>query len=224
MLRLFTIVMLWFAATASFAQNTIAGIWHSPKTLEVLIITKGKTPQSIGKVYYAKQASKFVQIPVISQNKTKNQNELMETYYQAQVKLNDGETLDLNFNLSVAGEILERKKGGKKGDFGLVTSKFNEANIPSMSVKSCVATFLANTKFDAGDKGELTFKGDVDNLKVVFQGKEADVKLSPSGQIIAFNIEPWGAVKARLRVEGAWMLDINKASDDKNIVSMVAKD
>jgi hypothetical protein len=37
MLRLSTIVMLWFVATASFAQNTIAGIWHSPKTLEDFI-------------------------------------------------------------------------------------------------------------------------------------------------------------------------------------------
>jgi len=224
MLKLLTTCMLVFAWVASLAQNTVSGVWYSPKTMEVYIFTKGKTPQSIGKVYYAKQSDSFVEIPVISQSKTKNQNELMQTYYQAKIGTAD-ETIDLTFTLSVAGEILERRNAGKKADFGLTSNKVNEASLANASVRSCVVDFLVNNKFEEGEGAdELTFKGTESTLKAIFKGKEADVKLSPNGQIISFNIAPWGSVKVRLRVEGAWMLDINQAADDKKIISLVAED
>jgi hypothetical protein len=222
MSKLFTISMLWLVGITSWAQNTISGVWYNPKTMEVFVITKGKTPQSIGKVYYGKQAEKFVEIPVVSQVKTKNQNELMQAYYQAKIGTAT-ETIDLTFTLSVAGEILERRNAGKKADFGLISNKVNEATITNASVRLYVTDFLVNNKFSQGTD-QLTFKGTDNNLKAVFKGKEADVKLSPNGQIISFNIAPWGAVKARLRVEGAWMLDISQASDDKKVVSLVAED
>jgi len=222
MSKLFTICVLMFVGVTSWAQNTVSGVWYSPKTMEVLVFTKGKAPQSIGKVYYAKQSDNFVEIPLISQIKTKNQNELMQAYYQAKIG-SATETIDLTFTLSVAGEILERRNAGKKADFGLVSNKVNEATITNASVRSYVTDFLVNNKFSQGTD-QLTFKGTENNLKAVFKGKEADVKLSPNGQIISFNIAPWGAVKARLRVEGAWMLDITSTSDEKKVVSFVAED
>lgn len=222
MSKLFTICVLMLVGIASWAQNTVSGVWYSPKTMEILIITKGKMPQTIGKVYYAKQADNFVEMQLISQNKTKNQNELMQTYYQAKIGTS-AETIDLTFVLSVAGEILERRNAGKKADFGLVSKKVNETNITSSSVRSCVVDFLVGNQFSQG-ADKLTFKGTESNLKAVFNGKEADVKLTPNGQIISFNIAPWGAVKARLRVEGAWMLDITQSSDNKKIVSLIAED
>lgn len=78
----------------------------------------------------------------------------------------------------------------------------------------CNIVFLYNTK--------LTFKGSGGAIKVNYEGKEADVKLSPNGQIISFDIAPWGKVKARLRVEGVWMLDIHQSSDDKKVASLIA--
>ncbi|MCU0439800.1 MAG: hypothetical protein MUC49_18070 [Raineya sp.] len=222
MFRLFTVCTFLLVGIASWAQNTVSGVWYSPKTMEIFVITKGKTPQSIGKVYYAKQSDSFIEIPLISQSKTQNQNELMQAYYQAKIGTTT-EPLDLTFTLSVAGEILTRRNAGKKADFGLLSNKVNEALIKTSSVRSYVVELLVNHKF-AKETEKLTFKGTESNLKVMFKGKEADVKLSPNGQIISFDIAPWGAVKARLRVEGAWMLDITPASDDKKVISFVAED
>ena len=221
MQKLTCVTLFWLLSSAAIAQNAISGVWYSPKTMEVFVITKGKTPQqAIGKIYYAQKTDKFASLPIVSQKKENKEEELMTVYYQAFVK-NNAENFELDFLLSVAGEILQRRRNGKRADFGLLSAKFNENAVNTSTIKSYVMDFLLQHSFSLNNT-KLTFKGSGNAIKVNYEGKEADVKLSPNGQTISFNIAPWGNVKARLRVEGVWMLDIHQSSDDKKVVSFIA--
>lgn len=211
----------FFLVWAANAQSAISGVWYSPKTMEILVITKGKTPQqAIGKVFYTQKSDKPVELPVVSQKKENKEEELMTVYYQASVG-NATALQELYFLLSVAGEVLQRRRDGKRADFGLLSKTVNEGTVRNASVKTYVTEFLLAHSFSLDNK-KLNFKGSGDAIKVNYEGKEADVKLSPNGQIISFNIAPWGNVKARLRVEGIWMLDIHQSSDDKKVASFIA--
>jgi hypothetical protein len=221
MQKLIYTILFCFFSWAAVAQNAISGVWYSPKTVEIFVITKGKTPQqAIDKIYYAQKTDKFANLTIVSQKKENKEEELMTVYYQTFVK-NNTESFELDFLLSVAGEILQRRRDGKRADFGLLSAKFNENAISTSTVKSYVTDFLLQHSFSLNNT-KLTFKGSGDAIKVNYEGKEADVKLSPNGQIISFNIAPWGNVKARLRVEGVWMLDIHQSSDDKKVASLIA--
>lgn len=221
MQKLIYTIVLCLASWAAYTQSAISGVWYSPKTMEVFVVTKGKTPQqAIGKVFYAQKTDQFANLPIVSQKKENREEELMTVYYQAVIG-NAAQSQELAFLLSVAGEVLQRRRDGKRADFGLLSNKVNENAIATASVKSYVTEFLLVHSFTLEGK-KLTFKGAGDAIKVSYEGKEADVKLSPNGQIISFTIAPWGAVKARLRVEGVWMLDIHQSSDDKKLASFVA--
>lgn len=215
------IIVLSLVSWAANAQSAISGVWYSPKTMEIFVVTKGKNPQqAIGKIFYAQKTDKFANLPIVSQKKENKEEELMTVYYQAFVGAAPT-TQELDFMLSVAGEILQRRRDGKRADFGLLFAKVNEATIASSSVKSYVTDFLLQHTFSLNNT-QLTFKGAGEAIKVNYEGKEADVKLSPNGQIISFNIAPWGKVKARLRVEGVWILDIYQSDADKKVASLIA--
>lgn len=147
MQKLTYIILFCLLSSTTIAQNAISGVWYSPKTMEVFVITKGKTPQNaIGKIFYAQKTDKFANLPIVSQKKENKEEELMTVYYQAFVK-NNTENFELDFLLSVAGEILQRRRDGKRADFGLLSPKFNENAVTTSTVKSYVTDFLLQHSF-----------------------------------------------------------------------------